>query len=209
MSRRKRKEVQDDFDETVDIDEDFQRLLRRNDDKKGLWQLLAEEGLKTADLLRVKREYEADGRWGWKRTEQNQRVSGIVDQSDDATAFRASGGFKFHDEPKPRGPGVCEWRGRDGDNNTWWCNNAVAVHGRIAGRALTLCPYHVRDCIAHHPDGPVPLDCPNDSGLCATHYRAEHGHDPAHYDNGFYVPGVVFARPATPSHTLAPHHRLH
>ena len=153
-ARRRAREgaARDDFDEAVDIDEDFQRLVRRDDAAKGLHALLAEEALKPADLRRVKAEYEAEGKWSWRRSGQSERVHRLVARADAAAGFRL-GGFDFHAAPRARARGVCEWRDRDADGNVWWCNNAALVHGRT-GREYSRCPYHLTACAAAHPGGP-------------------------------------------------------
>ena len=60
------------------------------------------------------------------------------------------------------------------------------------GALMEVCGYHVPACTMDHPADSPAIHCPNEFGVCATHYD---GNPPEHKYNEveeyFEVPGVV------------------
>ena len=190
------------YEEPVDPDADVRELEQRNDAGRSLFELLDNENLNVAELVRLKQAFEEEGMWKWKRTARLERLLALESGAP-------------VDAPRRAAPHRCSWRGKDDVGNVWRCSNprleSRSRHGSAGGLAQrgTKCAFHTTCCVRAHPPGHdslyhTAIDVPNSAALCSTHFQAEYGHLPDPTVNEFLVPGVVFQKWGTIRHPLAP-----
>jgi hypothetical protein len=192
------------------LDEDYvTKIISRKDESSTLEDMLDEEAMSVADLLKRKKKAERDGTWAWapeKRALRLQRIVAGLPVGEDLLEAHEKrpdkpGSFvsMLRKNPAlPRSPALCAWGGHDMEENLYVCNNGIVAPG------FKFCGYHQPTCIVPH-NAPAPVVAPNALGLCFFHFSERNeGRAPVAYQHPLLLPGVAYGAPANRRNQMAP-----